>query len=262
MKLLNSALVTVPGGLVCRGEGIERVRITVRYGLICRPNGRLSLVDTGYGRAVTEGARSTALRLYDFVLRPRLIPAASPAAALAAAGATPGDVESIVLTHFHADHIAGLRDFPDARLVANGRAAASILGMSHNRALHNGVFKELLPADLSHRIAPVEQCASRAVHPVLGSGHDVFGDGSYWAVPLPGHALGHFGLYWDAPEGPTLYATDAAWTTRALRDNRTPALSRRIVFDDCGAGTRTEDKLRQFIREGGTVHLCHDLETG
>ena len=55
MQLFNSALVRVPAGLVCRGEGVRLAGITVRYGLIKRSGGRLCLVDTGYGPAVTRG---------------------------------------------------------------------------------------------------------------------------------------------------------------------------------------------------------------
>jgi glyoxylase-like metal-dependent hydrolase (beta-lactamase superfamily II) len=258
MQLFNSAFVKAPAGLVCRGAGLRRADITVRYGLVQRSRDGVCLVDTGYGPAVTRGPRSAALRLYNAVLRPRLVARESPAAVLASIGAVPGDVDTVVLTHFHADHVACLKAFPRARIVAHGAAAAATLAMSASQAAHNGIFKELLPADLMSRIEPIEACALVPAHPALGSGHDIFGDASYLAVALPGHALGHFGLYWEAQGRPTLYATDAAWTMTALIEDRTPALARGVVFHDRAAGRQTEDKLRQFMRAGGTVHLCHD----
>lgn len=261
MQLFNSALVRVPAGLVCRGEGFRRAGITVRYGLVKRSSGRLCLVDTGYGPAVTSGWRSATLRLYNAILRPRLVEGGSPADALASIGASPRDVDTIVLTHFHADHVSCLNDFPHARILAHGAAAKATLAMSTVQALHNGIFKELLPSDLGGRIDVVEACPLLPAHPSLGSGHDIFGDGSYLAVPLPGHAHGHFGLFWQSSRGPTLYATDAAWTMKSLTEDRTPALARGVVFHDRGAGKLTEDKLRGFIRAGGVVQLCHDRET-
>lgn len=268
MKLFNSANVTVPGGLICAGNGLRRVDVPVHYGLIDRGADGLCLVDTGYGPAVTSGPRSLPLRLYNRILRPRLIEGQSPASVLASLGAAPDDVRTIIITHFHADHVAGLREFPRARIIANGAALRAVRGMSERQAIHSGIFTELLPAGIDGRVVPLEDrplgdtgCETgRGIDGVLGAGHDVFGDGSYWAIPLPGHALGHFGLLWRTSSGPTLYATDAAWSLRALSEDRTSALSRAIVFDDRAAGLRTEVRLRSFLQQGGAVQLCHDLD--
>ena len=109
VKLFDSAFVTVPGGLIVRGRGAKRVRVSVRFGLIDRGANGLCLVDTGYGPAVTSSeARSRMLRVYNSLLRPKLIEAQQPRAMLAAIGAKPADVRTIVLTHFHADHVANL----------------------------------------------------------------------------------------------------------------------------------------------------------
>lgn len=260
MQLLNSASVRVPAGLVCRRAGLRRRDITIRYGLIRRSMGRYCLVDTGYGPAVTNGKRSAALRIYNKLLRPRLIESGSPGTVLGSLGASRDDVEAVILTHFHADHVARLNEFPRARIVALGAAAADVHAMSFSRAIHNGIFKELLPPDFMDRLAPLEARSIIAAHPCLGGGYDIFGDGSYLAVDLPGHALGHFGLYWLENDRPTLYATDAAWTMTALLEDRTPAIARNVVFHDPAAGQRTEARLRGFVRSGGSLQLCHDWE--
>src|ERR1700761_6280158 len=152
MKLFNSATIDVFGGLVWRGAGLRRIRLTVRYGVIDLGERGLCLVDTGVGPDVTRGPRSAALRLYSSILRPQLLESQSPEATLRNLGATPADIRWMVVTHFHADHVSSLRAFPNAKIIASGVAACKVMRMSSASALHNGIFKELIPPDLQARL--------------------------------------------------------------------------------------------------------------
>ena len=260
MKLFNSAHIDVFAGLIKRGAGLKRARLTVRYGVIDLGARGLCLVDTGVGPEVTQGPRSAALRLYNAVLRPQLNADEAVETTLRNLGATPADIRHVVVTHFHADHVSSLRLFANAAFIAWGAAARAVMGMSTTAALHNGIFKELIPPDITERLLPVEGLARVPTGTVLGDGRDLFGDGSYLAVPLPGHAFGHFGIFWREAEGPVIYATDAAWTREALIEDKTPWLSSAIVFHDRAAGGDSQRLLRAFAEQGGQIHLCHDVE--
>jgi glyoxylase-like metal-dependent hydrolase (beta-lactamase superfamily II) len=260
MRLFNSACIDVFGGLVRRGAGLRAVRLTVRYGLIDLGENGLCLVDTGIGPQATAEPRTIGLRIYNSVLGPALIADQSPEAVLRKLGATTADVRLVVVTHFHADHISGLRAFPRARIVTSGAAARRVMAMSPAAALRHGIFKELVPADLKDRIMPLEDMKREPTGTVLGEGYDLFGDVSYLAIPLPGHAFGHFGLFWQDEAGPAVYATDAAWTSEALLRGETPWISSAVVFDDRDAGKKTQAMLQEFHRESGRILLCHDVE--
>jgi glyoxylase-like metal-dependent hydrolase (beta-lactamase superfamily II) len=260
MKLFNSAHIDVAAGLVRRGAGLATISLTVRYGLIELKGGGLCLVDTGVGPEVTRGQRSAALRLYGAILRPRLDPNQSPQATLSGLGATAADVRSVVLTHFHADHVSSLRDFAHAAIITCGDAARRVAGMSSGAALRHGIFKELIPQGFEQRLRPLQDMTRVPTGTVLGDGYDLFADGSYLAVPLPGHTFGHFGIFWRDQAGPIVYATDASWTLEALLGDQTPGISSAIVFDDRRAGRQTQQRLREFAREGGRILLCHDVE--
>jgi glyoxylase-like metal-dependent hydrolase (beta-lactamase superfamily II) len=260
MKLFNSAHIDVFAGLVRRGAGLRVVRLTVRYGLIDLKERGLCLVDTGMGAEVTQGTRSPALRLYSSVLRPDLQADAAPEAMLRNMGAATDDVCLVVLTHFHADHVSSLRAFPRAGIIACGDATRRVLAMGSAACLHHGIFRELIPPDLERRLQPLGGLRQLPTGTVLGKGYDLFGNGNYLAVPLPGHAFGHFGIFWRDETGPAVYATDAAWTTEALLDDATPWISSAIVFDDRRAGRATQSLLREFKGEGGRILLCHDIE--
>ncbi len=260
MQLFDSASLNVRGALVLRGGGFKRLRLGVRFGLIDLGADGLCLVDTGYGPAVTTGdQRSRNVRLHNALLSPKLRDDGQPAAVLARLGKTPADVRTIVLTHFHPDHVANLSQFPNARIVASGVAAKAIAEMGALRRTRHGVLSELLPPDLSSRMAPIEDCPLKPTWTRLNLGHDIFGDGSYLAIPLPGHALGHFGLFWREAHGPVCYGADVTWTLEALKENRAARLSKLVVFASRKAGRESENLLRAFIAEGGEVRLCHEV---
>lgn len=257
-QFLNSAIVQVPERLVLRGGSWGRIAVGVRYGMVTHPEFGPVLIDTGYGPRVTRAARrSGALKLYSTVLRPRLVEDNSPLVALQLAGYAATDVRRIVVTHFHADHVAALRDFPNARFIASGAAWEAISRMRKGQRLRSGIFSELMPADFVSRLLPIETLPERSAAFGLGMGRDIWGDGSCLAIDLPGHAIGHFGLLWAQRDPPLLYATDTTWLSDAL-DDRMPRGLARIVYEDEAAMRKSAAAVAGFRRTGGQVVLCHD----
>ncbi|ESY16518.1 MULTISPECIES: MBL fold metallo-hydrolase [unclassified Mesorhizobium] len=261
MKIVfaNSASVSAAERLILRGGSWAKVRLRVRYGLIMHPRAGPVLIDTGYTPHVTQGSgRSTALRLYSAILRPQLNEAEQPLAVLARFGLSLQDVRTVIVTHFHADHMSGLSLFPNARLIANDTAWARAKAKTSRQNLRHGVFKELFPADFESRLDGLS--SKRRIEPRGGvpGGADLFGDGSVIAVGLPGHADGQFGLSFPNLERPLLYAVDAQWLFAALVENRTPGLPATLLAEDAAAIEPTSVMLRRFLATGGEVVLCHD----
>lgn len=257
-RFFNSAIVRIPERLVLRGGSWRQVDVGVRYGMLVHPEFGPVLIDTGYGARVTRGAqRSVALKLYSAMLRPRLMEDDLPLVALERAGYAASDVRRIIVTHFHADHVAALRDFPNARFVTSGLAWATICQMWEGQRIHSGIFSEVLPPDFANRILPIETLPETEDLFGFGRGRDVWGDGSCLAIDLPGHALGHFGLLWPQSDPPLLYATDTTWLSEAL-DGRLPGGIARIVYADEAGMRKSAALVAAFRRAGGRVVLCHD----
>jgi glyoxylase-like metal-dependent hydrolase (beta-lactamase superfamily II) len=253
-RFVNSATVRAAERLVLRG-GSGRVRdLTVRYCVFDHPVGGRCLVDTGYSARVTRGRRSFFLSAYAAVLRPKLSAHVLP-------GAEPR-VDTILLTHLHADHVSALRDYPGAKIHARKDAVDAFLrGSAYGRVRH-GMFRELLPGDFAARVIAVEAQPVVEAPLGLGPGFDVFGDGSVLAVNLPGHMKGHVGYVWTQLERPLLYAADAQWLLRAIVEDRSPGAPARWIMDDPAAVKETGKRIAAFAAAGGEVVLCHDPETG
>jgi glyoxylase-like metal-dependent hydrolase (beta-lactamase superfamily II) len=237
-------------------------------GLIRHPERGLILFDTGYADRMLEATRPWPYRLYRYATPLRLHPGGAVVDQLAARGIGADAVGHILLSHFHADHVAGLRDFPAATLVASSEGLVHALGLRGLRALHCGLIPALLPdgPDAQSRTLAVPLDRVRGPRlPHLGPTHDLFGDGTILLVALPGHARGQFGALVQTVEGPVLLAADGAWTSRAIREQRPPSRLTNLIVDDRRAVVDTLKRLRAFALARPDVRIvpthCPEVAT-
>ena len=217
--------------------------------LVHREHGPV-LFDTGYAARFAGATERFPERFYRW-LTPVSLPAGRSAVEqLGAIGIAPGDVRAVVVSHFHADHVAGLRDFPNASVVCSRAAWESVRALRGLRAVRHGFLRELLPDDVERRLAFVdERPVVAALDGLQGFVplHDLFGDGSAITVALPGHAVGQIGLFVpETPDGAMLLAADAAWSEEAYEDALAPppAITTRLL----GQTARYRSTLRSLAR--------------
>lgn len=254
----NSAWIWAPEPLILRRGGWRRRRLRVRYGLVLHPTSGPTLIDTGYTpHSVTAKGRGRWLRIYGRTLSPRLIAQAQAETFLGTFGLSCQDISAVIITHFHADHISGLAAFPNARFIANRAAWNRIQSNGRFQNLKQGVFAELIPSDFENRLGPIEDCNILQFQS-LPKGHDIFGDGTVAAIPLPGHADGHIGLLFPQLDTPLLYATDTQWVGDALPRSARPRLAPRLISDSYAFTGHSSDSVENFRNSGGQVLLCHD----
>lgn len=221
---------------------------------------RIVLFDTGYAPRVTSAMQANApRRMLARVLAPVPVPAA--AAQIAALGIPPEAVTDVVVSHFHTDHVGGLRDFPRARFHTHPDALAPVR-TPRTLDARAGYAAELLPDDFDARLT----CFADVVPlpPVLApftTGFDVLGDGRLLAFALPGHAPGQCGLYVETPDGPWLLLADATWHADALFDERAaPSRPGLWLQHDPRAYADTQARLRSLLARAPalTLAVSHD----
>lgn len=221
--------------------------------------GRL-LWDTGYARHFASASARGVYRMY---------PAVTPVdygidlhVQLLAGGIEPGSITSVGLSHFHADHIAGLRDFPGRDLLCSFSAWKDVRGRRGIPAICRAFLPDLLPDDAATRLRFVEDLPYLALPSALRPfthGWDLGADGELMAVDLPGHAVGHIGLFVHGKGGWTLLAGDAAWHLEAIAHQRLPGALGMLVQHDNAAYGRTLKALCELFHRGEVrIRLAHD----
>lgn len=242
--------------MAARGDPWRAVDFPSLCGLLQHPTRGWLLYDTGYAPAFFEATAHWPERLYRTVLPVQLPEASRLEQQLAGHGIAPPDVAHVVASHFHGDHVAGLRSFPRARIHALQADVDQIRALEGHRwrATAAGQLPGLLPDDFAQRLMPVDD-RPRLDLPgwmaPLKQGFDLLGDGSVIGVPLPGHSAGQLGLFLpDADGGPVLLAGDACWSLPALREGRLPAWPTMLVTHDRARYRATFHGLRTLaLRE-------------
>ena len=238
--------------LTMRGAPWSVAKFPAICALIQHPSGRNILFDTGYAQRFHSATEKLPYKFYAWFTPVTVTARDELHSQLLEDGIRPQDIDTIILSHFHADHLGGIMDFPDAKIIASQTAFDAARSMPPIKAVKTGFLPKLIAADLNDRITPLERCLTAPVLdylPGFQSGWDLFEDGSVLAVPLPGHANNQFGIYFhDEKRGETFLVADAAWSTKAIVENRRPSPFAYSAFDSKRDYDRTMDKLHHLVK--------------
>lgn len=245
LRLLDTGYCTADRSHVLKGAAKGEIRCHALVGLIEHPTHGLILWDAGYATRLLDALRPWPYALYKRITPLFLDPQLDLAAQLPALGVRLADVRMLIISHFHVDHIASLRDFPAATFVADAEAVDSMIGLRGVAALRRGFVPTLLPDDFAARLRPIFRFDGPPVAP-FGPSHDLLGDGSLLLVRLPGHARGQLGLLLHTDRGQYLLAADGAWTSQAFRERRGPGRPGYLIADNPRELDATLAKLHTF----------------
>lgn len=258
LRLMVAGYCTQHEAMAIRGGRWREIKFPALFALLIHPVHGPILFDTGYtDRFFTETQRwpaSIYRRLTPTVIREE----ETAAAQLERLSIAPADVRWVILSHFHADHVAGVRDFPNARFLYLPKAYEAVRGLKGLAALKGAFLPGLLPDDFASRSQPVGPEASvrlpERFRP-FEQGYDLFGDGSVLGVELTGHAIGQMGIIVQSGGESWFLCADAVWSSQAYRENRPPHPIVSLLLPDRRAYRANMEALHQLWQRQPEIRI-------
>lgn len=255
VMLFTTGYTPQPYFLMERGRGRTITPIHATCALINHPRHGLFLFDTGYSPKFFDATRNFPYSIYR-----RLTPLVHSDSLtireqLADLGIAANDIRGVIISHFHADHVAGLCDFGRSEFISSRAAWNDVVGLRGISALRRGFLPSLLPPDFAARVRPIEHFHDPGIEPFEHC-HDLFGDRSVRLIEIPGHARGQIGaLVQASPTKQMLLAADATWTLGSLRARRLPHWLTFGFVDSLVDMRQTLDQLHEFSMRYPSIEI-------
>lgn len=171
-------------------------------------------------------------------------------------GISPDEIKYIIISHFHFDHICAVDDFPNATIICSQK------GYDYSKSGgfkgHKAIFPDLIKMFRDRKLIFFESMSDRLVGDDLsiGVGYDVFKDRSVVAYPLPGHAVGHYGILCKTSNrGSVFLIADAAWTIGAIEGIHHQHWLTHLLLDNKKEYYSTLDKLKILQNSASDIKL-------
>jgi len=252
INFLDAGYCTHPECITLKGASLKSKVYPSMFIHIEHPKFGHILYDTGYSKKFKEETSHFPNKFYALITPVHVTDEDCAKSKLKALGVEPKDVNYIICSHFHADHIGGLSDFPSAKFIYLKSDYEKVKNLSGVRALLNGFLPGLIPKDFEQRSMAIDdhyrvKNFNSKIESLFDYSYDLFGDGSLIAVDLPGHTSAQMGLYMRGVDKEYLLVADSCWMSKSIRENTGPSFITKLITFNSG----------QYYNTLGQLHLLH-----
>jgi glyoxylase-like metal-dependent hydrolase (beta-lactamase superfamily II) len=262
IKFLKVGYTTHSGKVVHKKKSFAPVKFPSSVVMIYHQVHGLTLFDTGYGMEMLKICENFPESLYAMVTPVILNPEETLLSQLDNLGIKPQDVKNIIISHFHADHVGNLKVFSQARFIYSKNEYDHLMSLSRFMKVKAGFLCDLIPDDFPKRSLYLEDLEDKAINLPYKNfpiGIDLFGDQSLVLVQLPGHSVGHLGVFVFSPEKTYFLVADACWLEDSYQENIGPMFVTRLILNDFKTYHKTLNSIHYFSKENPEVVIvpCH-----
>lgn len=262
IKLYKCGFCTNHTKHMFRHTADEVVSFPALVALIKHPEFGNILFDTGYSPRVYEYGLIS--KLYNLLNPTKVEWEDTIASMLKKDGIT--DIQKIILSHPHPDHIGGLRDFKHYELIATDDTI-KLMNKSNILSL---VFRNQLPefAKTDHsdpccngiiRTSAVPYKNPHFLKNYFKEIYDLLGDGSIIGVRLDGHSLGQMGIYIDSFK--LFFAADACWGNAYINKADLMKPLPRFIQNNYKTYIHTIETIKQLQMEHPEIQILYSHDS-
>jgi glyoxylase-like metal-dependent hydrolase (beta-lactamase superfamily II) len=246
LSLNYAGFCLAKAGHAVKGDRNKDIKFHALFGIIAHPEHGWILFDTGYAQRFMEATSTYPNKIYAQITKVHLKDTDEVRNQLGNYGIKCEDIRHIIISHFHADHVGGLIDFPNAIIHCSRKAFEYTQSLSSYFAFTKGVIKDLIPNDIIHRVKFIEDTQELSCDGIFTIRYNIFNDNSIIAYDLPGHAVGQIGILCETSKSKYFLIADACWDYRAYTSRALPNQIVRLFFDSWKDYKDSIDKIAQF----------------
>ena len=231
---------------VVKGDKSKLIKFNALFALILHPTKGYILFDTGYTQRFFGATKNFPNKIYALATKVNLDKSEEVKSQLESHGISTDDINHIIISHFHADHIGGLKDFKKAKFYCTKKSYNQVTSISDYFAFSKGILKQLIPSDFNDRVCFIENNSSLVNDKIFGHAYDLFNDGSIKVYNLPGHAAGQIGIHIQTIKKDYFLLADACWDKRAIFNDKYPSKIVKLFFDSWNDYMSSLHKIKQY----------------
>ncbi len=259
INILHAGYCTAPEHIAMHGGRWRTIHFPAMFALLQHPTFGAMLFDTGYSYRFFEETKKFPMRLYRWTTPVTLHEEELAINQLSTFDLRPQDISRVFISHFHADHITALKDFPKSKFVYMPHAFSGLRNLTPAEDVKHAFLRGLIPTDFASRSREVDMSQPILLpleYAPFKTGYDLLGDGSIIGVELPGHAVGQMGLFArDENNKLFFFVADAAWLKRSIVENRPPHTITNLLFPDPEMYRNTLTDLHHYYLTHPDTHI-------
>jgi glyoxylase-like metal-dependent hydrolase (beta-lactamase superfamily II) len=231
------------------------IKFYALFGLIYHEKSGWILFDTGYAKRFFEATENFPYKLYSILTKVTVETNQEVKEQIRHFGLNSSDIKHIIISHFHADHISGLKDFENASFYCSRRAYAQVINTNQCAGMTKGILKSLIPNDFQNRIKIIEDISTLLHDDIFNFKYDLFKDETILIYDLPGHAEGQIGIEINTKKQKYFLIADSCWHESAYKNSALPNQIVRIFFKSWKGYKETLRKIYQYHKKNPDVKI-------
>jgi glyoxylase-like metal-dependent hydrolase (beta-lactamase superfamily II) len=246
IKILKSGYCLGNKNKVLSNSKSEIQKFYAGFALIEHPIFGKILFDTGYSKHFFEAVKHFPYSIYAKI---------TPVTLDNEINLDNENIKYVIISHFHADHISGLKNFKNAKFICSKTSYVSIKEKTGFNAVIKGFLPDLLPEDFRSRLLFIEDISKKIKIEIFETCYDIFQDGSIIAVNLDGHTKGQIGIIVDSNQGGKFLISDACWNSISYKENILPPSYVLNLLGNRKEYILTLNKIHNFYEKNKNIQI-------